>query len=302
MDSICVIVDRLTKPAHFLLVKTPYNVDKLVTLYMNEIARLHGVPISIVSDRDPKFTSRFWQSLQKIMGTELRLSSAYHPQTDGQSERTIQTLEDMLHMCVLDFQGNLETHLPLVEFAYNDSYHSSLGIAPCEALYGRKCQSPICWAEDGDILLLGPELVQETTKKVKLIQQRLKTTQSRQKSYADVRRREGKYKGGNHVFIKFTPMKGHTRFGTNGKLAPRYIEPYEVIEKLSLVVYQVALPPDMEHMHNIFHISMLRESILDSQQVIKPTQILMSNDYTYTERPIQIISRRIMKLRNKDIS
>ncbi|XP_028107068.1 uncharacterized protein LOC114306099 [Camellia sinensis] len=174
-------------------------------------------------------------------------------------------------------------------------------MAPYEALYGQKCQSPICWVEVRDKPLLGPELVKETTEKVKLIQQRLKITQSRQKSYADVRRWEREYKVGNHVFIKVTPMKGHTRFGAKGKLAPQYIGPYEVIEKLNPVAYRVALPLDMEHMHNVFHVSMLKESLLDPQQVIEPTQILVSNDYIYEERPIRIVSRHIKKLRNKEI-
>ena len=169
MNSIWVIVDRLTKSAHFLPVKTQYNADKLAVIYVNEIVRLHGVPVSIVSDRDPKFVSRFWQSLQDAMGTELKFSTTFHPQTDGQSERTIQTLEDMLRMCVLDFQESWETHLPLVEFTYNNSYNSSIEMAPYEALYGRPCRSPVCWAEVREKSLLGPEIVQLTTKKVKLI-------------------------------------------------------------------------------------------------------------------------------------
>ena len=111
---------------------------------MKEIVRLHGASVSIVSDRDPRFTSRFLKSLQEYMGTQLKLSTAYHPQTDGQSERTIQTLEDMLRSCALDFRGNWEEHLPLIEFAYNNNYHGSIGLAPYKALYGRKCQSPIC--------------------------------------------------------------------------------------------------------------------------------------------------------------
>ena len=216
MDSIWVIVDRLTKFAHFLPVKTIYNADKLTNIYMIEIVRLHGVPVSIVSDRDSKFVSRFWQSLQQALGTELRLSSAYHPQTDGQTERPTQTIEDILKMCVLDFQGNWEIYFPVAEFVYNNSYHSSIGMAPYEALYETKCRSSICWAEVGDRPLLGPELVQETTKKVKLIQQRLKTAQSRQKSYADVRRRDREYEVGDHVFIMVSPMKGLTRFGVKG--------------------------------------------------------------------------------------
>ena len=126
--------------------------------------------MSNVSDRDPKFVSRLWQSLQRALGTELKFSTAFHPQTDGQTERTIQTLEDMLRLCVLDFKGNWEVHLPLVEFAYNNSYQASIGMAPYEALYGRKCRSPICWTEVGDKALIGPELVRVTTDKIKLIQ------------------------------------------------------------------------------------------------------------------------------------
>jgi len=118
--------------------------DKLAKLYVREMVRLHGVPESIVSDRDPRFKSRFWQSLQAALGTQLRMSSAYHPQTDGQSERTIQSLEDLVRSCVLDHMENWNDVLSLVEFTYNNSYHSSIDMAPCEALYGRRCKTPLC--------------------------------------------------------------------------------------------------------------------------------------------------------------
>ncbi|GJV67437.1 reverse transcriptase domain-containing protein [Tanacetum coccineum] len=146
-DSIWVIIDRLTKSAHFLAIREDYKIERLARLYINEIVARHGVPVSIISDRDSYFTSRFWQSLQKALGTRLDLSTAYHPETDGQSERTIQTLEDMLRACAIDFGGNWDTHLPLVEFSYNNSYHTSVKCAPFEALYGRKCRTPIAWAE-----------------------------------------------------------------------------------------------------------------------------------------------------------
>ncbi|XP_028111281.1 uncharacterized protein LOC114309703 [Camellia sinensis] len=175
-------------------------------------------------------------------------------------------------------------------------------MAPYEALYCKKSQSLIYWAEVGDRPLLGPKLVQKTTEKVKLIQQRLKIAQSRQKSYADIRRREREDEIGNRIFIKVTPMKGHTCFGAKGKLAPRCIGPYEIIEKLNPVAHRVVLPLDIGHMHNVFHVSMLRESFLDPQQVIEPTQIIVSDDYMYEERPIRIVSRHIKKLRNKEIS
>ena len=164
-----------------------------------------------------------------------------------------------------------------------------------------KCRSPICWAEVGDGPLLGPEIVFETTEKVKLIQQRLNTAQSRQKSYADVRSRDRAYEVGDHIFVKVTPMKGQTRFGVKGKLAPRYVGPYEIIEKINPVAYQVALPPDMEHMHNVFHISMLRDYLRDPFHVIELTRVVLSDDYTYEERPVQIVNRRIKKFRNKEI-
>ena len=174
-DSVWVIVDRLTKSAHFLPVRVDYSLNKLAEIYIDEIVRLHGTPVSIVSDRDPRFTSRFWPSLQEALGTKVKFSTSFHPQTDGQSERTIQTLEDMLRACVMEFKGSWDQHLSLMEFAYNNSYHASLGMAPYEALYGRKCRTPICWDEAGERKLLGPEIVQMTTDKVEMIRSRLKT-------------------------------------------------------------------------------------------------------------------------------
>ena len=158
----------------------------------------------------------------------MRFSTTFHPQTDGQTERTIQTLEDMLRLCVLDLQGSWGVHLPLVEFTYNNSYQASIGMASYEALYGRKCRSSICWTEVGDKALIGPELVRVTTEKIKLIQQRIKTAQSRQKSYADQRRRELEFETGDHVFLKVSPTTGVSRFGKKGKLAPRYIRPFKI--------------------------------------------------------------------------
>ena len=146
----------MTKTTFFLPIRMNYSLDQLAQFYVDEIVRLHGVPATIVSDRDPRFTSHFWGGVQKALGTRLNFSTAFHPQTDGQSKRTIQTLEDMLRACALDLKGNWASHLPLVEFAYNNSYHSSIEAAPYEALYGRKCRSPICWDEVGEQKILGP--------------------------------------------------------------------------------------------------------------------------------------------------
>ncbi|GJY62745.1 reverse transcriptase domain-containing protein [Tanacetum coccineum] len=150
-DTIWVIVDRLTKSAHFLPMREDYKMDRLARLYLKEIVSRHGIPISIISDRDSRFTSRFWQSMQEALGTRLDMSMAYHPQTNGQSEHTIQTLEDMFRAYVLNFRGSWGVYLPLVEFSYNNSYHSSVRCAPFEALYGRKCRSPIMWDEVGEV-------------------------------------------------------------------------------------------------------------------------------------------------------
>ncbi|GJU63430.1 putative reverse transcriptase domain-containing protein [Tanacetum coccineum] len=158
-DSIWVIVDRLTKLDHFLPMKKTDSMEKLTQLYLKEVICRHGVSVSIISDRDSRFASGFWRSLQKALGTDVNMSTTYHLETDDQSERTIQTLEDMLRACVIDFVSSWDRHLPLVEFSYNNSYHASIKAAPFEALYGRKCRSPICWSEVGDIHLTGPKLI-----------------------------------------------------------------------------------------------------------------------------------------------
>ena len=154
-----VIVDRLTKSAHFLPIKVSYSLKMLAKLYIKEVIRLHGIPVSIVSNRDPRFTSRFWPSLQEALGTKVRFSTTFHSQTDGQLERIIQVLEDMLRANALDFGSNWDKQIPLMEFSYNNSYQSSIGMSPFEALYGRRCRTPICWDEVGERKLLGPKLV-----------------------------------------------------------------------------------------------------------------------------------------------
>ncbi|GJY07079.1 putative reverse transcriptase domain-containing protein [Tanacetum coccineum] len=162
--------------------------QKITRLYLKEVVSRHGVPVSIISNRDSIFTYHFWQSLQKALGTQLDMSTAYHPQTDGHSERTIQTLEDMLRACVINFGKGWDRYLPLVEFSYNNSYHTSIKTAPFEALYGCKCRSPVCWTEVGDSQLTGLEIIHETTEKIIQIKSRIQAAHDRQKSYAYVRR------------------------------------------------------------------------------------------------------------------
>nr|GEX14937.1 hypothetical protein [Tanacetum cinerariifolium] len=170
-----------------LTLKETGPIDKLARLYLKEVVTRHGILVLIICDCDPRFTSNFWKSFQKAMGTRLDMSTAYHPQTDGQSERTIQTLEYMLRACVIDFGNGWERHLPLIKFSYNNSYHASIKASSFEALYGRKCRSPVCWDEVGDAQLTGPELIHETTEKIVQIKQRIQAARDRQKSYANVR-------------------------------------------------------------------------------------------------------------------
>ncbi|GJZ71290.1 putative reverse transcriptase domain-containing protein [Tanacetum coccineum] len=218
--------------------------DKLARMYLKVVVTRHGIPVSIICDRDPRFTSNFWKSLQNALGTNLDMSTAYHPQTDGQSERTIQTLKDMLRACAIDFGKGWVNHLPLVEFSYNNSYHASIKAAPFEALYGRKCRSPVCWAEVGDVQLTGPKIVQETTEKIVRIKQRMQATHDRQ----------------NRV----------VRFGKRGKLNPRYVEPLKVLEKVGEVAYKLELLEELSRVHNTFHVSNLKKCYAD-----KPLAVLL---------------------------
>ncbi|KAK1427604.1 hypothetical protein QVD17_16293 [Tagetes erecta] len=301
-NTIWVIVDRLTKSAHFLPMKETHSMDKLARLYVNEIVSLHGVPLSIVSDRDSRFTSRFWKSFQKALGTKLNLSTAYHPQTDGQSERTIQTLEDMLRACVLDFSGSWDDHLPLMEFSYNNSYHASIDSAPFEALYGRKCRTPVCWSEIGENQLSGPEVVQETTDKILRIRERLKLARERQKKYADKRRKPLVFAKDDKVLLKVSPWKGVVRFGKKGKLSPRFVGPFKIIKRVGPVAYQLQLPEQMSGIHDVFHVSNLRKCLSDETLKMPLEDVEVDENLKFKEQPLQIEDRQLKKLKKKRLT
>jgi hypothetical protein len=189
-DSIWVIVDRLTKVAHFIPVKTTDSRPQLAELYMSRIVCLHRVPKKIVSDRGTHFTSKFWERLHETLDTQLCFSSTYHPQTDGQTKRVNQILEDMLRACALQYERSWDKSLPYAEFSYNNSYQESLKMAPFEMLYGRRCRTPLFWNETGERKVFGPNILQEVEKQVRMVRENLRVAQSRQKSYADHRRRE----------------------------------------------------------------------------------------------------------------
>ncbi|KAA3484624.1 DNA/RNA polymerases superfamily protein [Gossypium australe] len=199
-DTIWVVVDRLAKSAYFILVKSDYSLDKLAELYISNIVRLHGVPLSIVSDRDPRFTSRFWKKLQE----------------------------------------------------------SSIKIAPYEALYGRKCQKPLYWTGLSENKIHGVDLMKDSEQKVKVIRDSLNSASDRQKSYADLKRKDIEFEVGDKVFLKVFLWKKVLRFGRKGKLSPRFIGPYEIIERVGPVAYRLLLLSELEKIHNVFHVLMLR--------------------------------------------
>lgn len=298
-DAIWVIIDRLTKSAHFLPINERFSMDKLIHMYLKEIVTRHGVPVSIVSDRDPRFNSRFWKQFQEHLGTRLKMSTAYHPQTDGQSERTIQTVEDMLRSCALDFKGNWDEHLPLIEFSYNNSYHASIGMPPYEALYGRKCRSPLYWDEVGERKIIGPELIQQTKEAVDVIRSRLIAAQDRQRKYADPHRKDVEYEIGEAVLLKVSPWKGIVRFGKKGKLSPRFVGPFEILNRIGKVAYELALPPQMQHVHNVFHVSLLKKFNPDTKCTIENEPVEIEPDLSYIEQPVSILDRKDKVLRNK---
>ncbi|KAD6453180.1 hypothetical protein E3N88_07885 [Mikania micrantha] len=300
-DSIWVIVDRLTKSAHFLPIREDFKMEKLAKLYITEIITRHGVPMSIISDRDSRFTSRFWQSMQKALGTRLDLSTAYHPQTDGQTERTIQTLEDMLRCCVVDFGGSWDNHLPLIEFSYNNSYHTSIKCAPFEALYGRKCRSPVCWAEIGESQITGPEIIQETTDKIAQIKDRIKSARDRQKSYADNRRKPLEFAIGDKVMLKVSPWKGVVRFGKKGKLAPRYVGPFEILDRIGPVAYKLQLPQELGGVHDTFHVSNLKKCLSDETLIIPLDEVRLDDKLHFIEEPIEVMDRDVKTLKRSRI-
>jgi transposase InsO family protein len=175
-------------------VHTTYNAKKYAEIYLDQIFHLHGVPKTIISDRGAQFIARLWEQLQHSLGTKLIQSSAYHPQTDGQMERINKILEDMLRACVIQYDKNWDKCLALAEFSYNNSYQSSLKMAPFEALYSRRCRTPLRWSQTGERKIFGPNLVTDAEEKVKIIQSTLKAAQSRQKSYTDKQKNHCSFK------------------------------------------------------------------------------------------------------------
>ncbi|GJS75989.1 putative reverse transcriptase domain-containing protein [Tanacetum coccineum] len=235
--------------------------DKLARLYLNRLVARHEIPVSIIYDRDERFTSNFWKLFQKALGTELSMSTAYHPETDRQSERTIQTLEDILRACVIDFGKGWVKHLPLAEFSYNN----------------------------------------KTMEKIILIKQRIQAAQDRQKSYADLKQKPMEFEVGDRVMLKVSPWKGVVRFGKRGKLNPRYVGPFKVLAKVRRVAYRLELPQELSRVHHTFHVSNLKKCYADEPLVMPLEGIHVDDKLQFVEEPVEIMEREIKRLKRSRI-
>ncbi|GKE15895.1 putative reverse transcriptase domain-containing protein, partial [Tanacetum coccineum] len=292
-DTIWVIVDRLTKSAIFVPMRETDPMEKLEIMYLKEVVTRHAILVSIICDRDPRFASNFLRSLQKALGTNLDMSTAYHLQTDGQSERTIQTLDDMLRACVIDFGK--------VEFSYNNSYHASIKAAPFGALYDQKCRSPVCWAEVREVQLTCPEIVQETTEKVIQIKQRIQAARDRQKSYTDLKRKPMEFQVGDRVMLKVLSWKGVVHFGKRGKLNPRYVRPFKVLAKVGAVAYKLELPQELSKVHSTCHVSNLKKCYSDEPLAILLDGLHIDDKLRLVEEPVEIIDREVKRSKQSHI-
>jgi hypothetical protein len=239
--------------------------------------------------------------LYGALDTQLRFSSAYHPQTDGQTERVNQILEDMLRACALQYGRSWDRSLQYAEFSYNNSCQESLKMAPFEMLYGQRCRTPLFWNETGERRVFGPDILEEAEKQVHMVRENLRVTQSRQKSYVDHRRRELSFEVGDFVYFKVSPMRGLRHFKVPGKLAPRFIGPFKILEKRSEVAYQLELPPQLSDVHDVFHVSQLKKYLCVPQEQIPMEDLDAKEDHSYQEHIVRILETSERVMRNKRI-
>ncbi|GJU26897.1 putative reverse transcriptase domain-containing protein [Tanacetum coccineum] len=254
---------KLTKSAIFVPMRETNPMEKLGRMYLKEVVTRHRILVSIICDRDPRFASNFWRSLQKALGTNLDMSTAYHPQTDEQNERTIQTLKDMMCACVIDFGKG--------------------------------------WAEVGEVQLTGPEIVQEMTEKITQIKQRMQAARDRQKIYADLKRKPMEFQVGDKVMLKVSPWKGVVRFGKWGMLNPRYVGPFKVLEKAGSVAYKLELPEELSRVHNTFHVSNLKKCYADEPLAVPLDGLHFNDKLQFVEEPVKIMDREVKRLRQSRV-
>nr|GEV77369.1 putative reverse transcriptase domain-containing protein [Tanacetum cinerariifolium] len=259
--TIWVIVDRLTKSVIFVPIRETDPIEKLARVYLKEVVTRHGIHVLIICDRDPRFASNFWRSLQKALGTSL----------------------------------------DMIEFSYNNSYHASIKAAPFEALYDQKCHLRVCWAKVREVQLLGPEIVQETTEKIIQIKQRIQATCDRQKSYIDLKRKPMEFQVGDRVVLRVSPWKGVIRFGKQGKLNTRYVGPFKVLENVGSIAYKLELPQELSRVHNTFHVSNLKKCYADEPLAVPLDGLHFNDKLYFVEEPIEFIDREVKRLKQSHI-
>jgi hypothetical protein len=232
---------------------------------------------------------------------QLIFSFAFHTQTDGQTKRLNQILEDKPRACALQYDRSWDKSLPYAELSYNNSYQESLRMAPFEMLYGRRCQTPLFWSETGEQKVFGPDILQEAKKQVRMVRENLRVAQSRQKSYVDHRRRELSFEVGDFVYLKVSPMRGLHHFKVRGKLAPRFIGSFKITEKRGEVTYQLELPSQLSDVHNMFHVSQLKKCLCVPEEQFPMEDLSTSEDLSYQDYPVNILETSERVTRNKRI-
>ncbi|MCO5568852.1 hypothetical protein L7F22_022553 [Adiantum nelumboides] len=290
----------LTKVAHLIPVKTTYTASDISRVFIKEIFRLHGLPKRIISDRDSKFTSKFWTSLFQAIGTQLCFSIAYHTQTDGQTERVNQVIEDILRAYCSQEPRKWVQYLPLVEYAYNSFDHRSIGMSPFKALYGQECIAPLNFSDPTIKVEASKQMLDEMEAQTKAIRKDIQAAQDRRKHYADKDRSERTFKLRDRVFLRVKPKRSNLSLGKFKKLIPRYCGPYEIIKVISDQAYKLRLPPNLK-VYDVFHVSLLKPYVPNPDQILDVEQIAVPAQGVLELQPDYILETRERKLRNRNI-
>ncbi len=300
-DTIMVVVDRLTKYGHFIPLRHPFTASDVARAFLDTVHKLHGCPKSIVSDRDKIFTSQFWTELFRLLGTKLKMSTSYHPETDGQTERVNRCLETYLRCMCSQNPKKWGKYLSLAEWWYNTNYHSSLGTTPFKALYGVNPPDTLVAAAGAATSQEVQDLVKERERVTRELKDRLLVAQNRMKQQADKHRKEREYGVGDRVYLKLQPYRQlSVAARKNPKLAARYYGPYEIIERIGQVAYRLNLP-DEALIHPVFHVSLLK-LCPPVPELASTTLPRVGRDGQLMAEPEKILDRRMVKRGNRAVA